>query len=100
GPPEPNDTNFRMVFPNKETNNDSANLGANQAVQSNWVTFRGAAGNENFWIVWSVSPINQLESVKNEALKDPHGGLTGETLVSVKDFLYTKAPRSTVLVRH
>ena len=100
GPPEPNDTNFLMVYPNKETNNGSASLGANQTVQSNWITFRGPPGDENFWILWSSSPVSQLESAIPETLRHARGGLTGENLVSVKEFLRTKAPQSGTFVRH
>ena len=80
-----------MIFPSEATNNGSANLGANQTVESDWFTFRGPPGDENFWLVWSVTPVTQLESAKIEAFKHPKGGLTGQTLVTVKEFLRTKA---------
>ena len=88
GPPEPSGTGFKMVFPNQATN--FASVGANQSVQSDWITFRGPAGNENLWIVWSTSPVNELEAVTKEALKNPMGGLTGPTLVAVKEYLTAK----------
>lgn len=90
GPPEPNDTSFRMIHPTRATNNGSATLGANQAVESDWITFRGPAGNENVWIIWSVSPVSQLESAKTEAFEHSRGGLTGQTLVKVKEYLTVK----------
>ena len=89
-----------MVYPTKETNNGAASLGANQTFQSNWITFRGAAGDENFWIVWSVSPVSQLESAKTEALKDPHGGLTEQHLEAVREFLRRKQLEMKVTVYH
>jgi Kae1-associated kinase Bud32 len=100
GPPEPgsSDTNFRMIFPNVATNNGSATLGANQTVESEWFTFRGPPGDENFWLVWSVTPVTQLESAKTEAFKHPEGGLTGQNLVSVKEFLRVKASEVKVTV--
>ena len=100
GPPEENDTSFTMVYPNNKINDGSATLGANQAVQSNWITFRGPPGNENFWIVWSILPVDQLESAKTEALKHPRGGLTGQNLVSLKEFLQMKQRESDTKVRH
>ena len=81
GPPERNDTSFKMIYPNPATNKGSASLGANQSVQSDWITFRGPAGAENFWMVWSTSPVGELDAVTNEAFKNPDGGLTGQTLV-------------------
>lgn len=100
GPPEPNDTNFRMIYPNAGTNSGAATLGASQTVQSDWITFRGPAGNENFWIVWSVSPIIQFETAKAEAFKHPRGGLTGENLIVIREFLKTKQLQTVVKVTH
>ena len=51
--------------------------------------FRGPAGTEDFWIVWSVSPISELESARKEALNHPQAGLTGQNLVTVKQYLKT-----------
>jgi serine/threonine protein kinase len=100
GPPEPKDTSFTMIYPSLNINEGSATLGANQSIQSDWITFRGLAGDENFWIVWSVSPVSQLESAKTEALKDPHGGLTDRNLEAVKEFLRRKQLEMKVTVYH
>src|SRR6185436_20894941 len=75
GPPQPNRTSFVMIYPSQAINNGSASLGANQPVQSDWTIFSGPAGAENFWIVWSASPVTQVESARNE------------NLVTVKEFL-------------
>lgn len=88
-PPEPDSTSFRMIHPNKAVNDGSASVGANHTVQSDWITFRGPAGTDNFWIVWSVSPVSELESAKNEALKHPQAGLTDQNLVKVREYLRT-----------
>jgi hypothetical protein len=100
GPPEPNDTSFTMIYPSLNINDGSATLGANQSIQSDWITFRGPAGDENFWIVWSVSPVTQLESAKTEALNDPHGGLTDQNLEAVREFLRRKQLEMKVTVYH
>ena len=98
GPPEPNDTSFRMIFPSAATNNGSANLGANQTVESEWFTFRGPPGDENFWMIWSLTPVIQLEAPKAEAFRHPKGGLSGESLVTVKEFLRVKQLEVKVIV--
>lgn len=90
GPPLPEGTSFAIVFPNPTTNNGSASVGADQSVQSNWNTFRGPVGTENFWIVWSTSPVSELESAKMEAFKRLDGGLTDQNLVTVRDYLTAK----------
>ena len=100
GPPGANDTSFAMVYPRNAVNNGSATLGANQTVQTDWITFHGPAGDENVWIVWSIRAVPELDDAKTEALKHPRGGLTGDRLVSVKAFLQTKKSESHVNVRH
>jgi tRNA A-37 threonylcarbamoyl transferase component Bud32 len=100
GPAAAHDTSFRMMYPNQLTNNGSATVGANQTFESEWMTFRGPAGDENFWIVWSVSPVSQFESVKTVAFRHPRGGLSDENLVSVKEFLRMKQSETKVRVYH
>jgi hypothetical protein len=90
GPPQTNDTNITMIYPNRTINKGSAMLGTNQSIQSDWLTFRGPAGDDNFWIVWSVSTVSQLESAKSEAFDHPRGGLSEQTWLSLKEFLKTK----------
>lgn len=91
GTPERQRTSFTIIYPTPETNDGSASIGKNQPLQTNWNTFSGQPGTENFWIVWSPLPITELESAKTEAFKHRDGGLTGETLDVVKKFLTTKA---------
>lgn len=100
GPPDSSDTSFFMVYPDPTINGGSSNVGANQPFQSDWITFRGPAGDENFWFAWSVRPIPELESAKVEALKHPRGGLSGDSLVAVKEFLRTKQDEFKTTVFH
>ena len=88
--PSPSGTSFTILYPTPLTNHGSATLGANQLVQTNWNTFAGETGTENFWIIWSISPVPELEAAKAEAFKHPKGGLSGDNLVAVKKFLMTK----------
>lgn len=97
GPAELNDTSFTMVYPRKDINNGSSTIGANQTVESEWIIFSGPTGDENAWIVWSTSPVNELESAKAEAFNHPKGGLSGETLVKVTEYL--RARQSEIKVR-
>jgi Protein kinase domain/Domain of unknown function (DUF4384) len=80
---------FRLIYPNKTTKNGSASVGANQTVQPDWLTFSGPAGAENFWIVWSVVPVAELESAKTEVLTHPEAKLSDQGLARVKEFLTT-----------
>lgn len=90
GPSERNDSRFTMIYPNQATSTGSASLGANQPVQSDWITFRGPEGAENFWIVWSTAPVSELESASSAAYTHPDRGLTGQTMVTVKQYLTAK----------
>jgi hypothetical protein len=81
-------------------NGGSSSVGANQPIQFDWITFSGPAGNENFWMVWSVRPISELEPARLEALKHPGGGLTGDSLVAVKEFLRLKQAAFEATVFH
>ena len=96
GTPEPGSTSFTILYPTPETNEGSASIGKNQPLQTNWNTFRGRPGAENFWIVWSNTPVGELESAKVEAFKHRDGGLTGATLDAVKNFLTLKAAEASV----
>ena len=87
--PKENETSLKMIFPREATNNKSASLGAGQSIDFDWMTFPEPAGVENFWIVWSTTPVTELEAVKDEAFKNA-GGLTGDTLVRVKQYLTSK----------
>ena len=78
---------FTMLYPTRDTNDGSATLGAGQWVRTNWNTFKGKAGAENFWIVWSTSSILQLETAKTKAFRQPGGLVTGEDLDTVKSLL-------------
>lgn len=69
---ETGDVSFAKLSPKEHTSN---NIGADQTIQFDWLTFRGPAGAENVWIVWSASPVAELESASAQAL------------VKVKEFL-------------
>jgi serine/threonine protein kinase len=86
-PPEEGSTSFRLIYPKRAVNDGSTSVGGNQPIQSDWITFHGPPGTDNYWIVWSASPLTELESAKNEALKHPQAGLTDQNLVKVKEYL-------------
>ena len=61
-------------------------------MQTNWNTFAGHAGTEQFWIVWSAAPVAQLETARDAAFKNPKGALTDAAMIKiVKEFLTTHA---------
>jgi serine/threonine protein kinase len=88
--PEPNNNSFTVAYPIATVNSGSATIGVNQVLQTDWITFSGPAGSQNVWIVWSTSPVSELEKAKNESFSNKDRALTGETLVATKTFLTTK----------
>jgi serine/threonine protein kinase len=89
GPPEQDHNNFTLMYPRANVNSGSATVGANQTLQTDWVTFKGPPSAENVWIIWSSTPVSELENAKNEAFKNDERALTGETLSAIKTFLKT-----------
>ncbi len=95
GLPEADGTTFTLIYPTPLRKNAFV---SNQPVHTNWNEFRGQAGIENFWIVWSASPVSQLESAKIEAFDRDKGALTADSIRGVKEFLITHSeprPEST-----
>lgn len=86
-PPEEGSTSFRLIYPKRAVNDGSTSVGGNQPIQSDWITFQDPPGTDNYWIVWSASPLTELESAKNKAFKHPQAGLTDQNLVKVKEYL-------------
>jgi serine/threonine protein kinase len=87
GPPEKDGGTFTILYPTPLRNNTFI---SNQPVHTNWNTFRGQAGTENLWIVWSASPVTQLESAKTEAFDNRKGALNdANSIRAVREFLNT-----------
>lgn len=85
GPPEADGANLTLVYPTPSRKDAFVSA---QPVQTNWNTFTGQAGTEDLWIVWSASPVVELESAKAEAFNDPKGALTStDSIRTVKEFL-------------
>lgn len=90
GPPTTTGTSFTIIYPTPETSGGSAAVSPNQLVRTNWNKFAGDPGTEHFWMVWSATPVPELESAKAEAFEHPDGALTGDTLIRVREFLKRK----------
>jgi len=93
GTPEPNKSSFSIIYPIPGTNEGSASVGADQWARTNWNTFGGQPGIENLWMVWSTTPVPQLEAAKTEAFNN-EGKLSGSARDTVKTFLNTKQEES------
>jgi hypothetical protein len=83
---------FNIIYPTPATNNGSAQLAANQTMQTNWNLFAGQPGTEMFWIVWSALPIPEMETARAAAFKSDEGALLDDQIVrTLKGFLIMHA---------
>ena len=85
GPPDEEGTIFTMVYPTPLRKNAFV---SNEPVNTNWNTFRGRAGTENLWIIWSAASVSELESAKTEAFNHRKGAITNaDSIQAVRQFL-------------
>lgn len=84
-------TVFTLIYPTPKTNQGSAKLEA-PIIQTNWNTFAGPPDKEEFWIIWSASPVEQLEDAKKTAMNAVEGKISGAAVVRrVREFLLKHA---------
>jgi len=81
-------TLFTILYPTPAVYQGSARLEANQPLSTNWNTFEGKGDTERFWIVWSESPVVELEAARDDGFKDHDGALTNVAIIeNFKQFL-------------
>lgn len=78
---------FNIIFPTPKQNGGAANVSANQKYQTGWNEFSGAAGTENFWVVWSREKNETAESARENAFQN--GGKVSDKNLEkrLKEFL-------------
>ena len=86
--PEGEATTFNVLFPESETNSGSPRVSAGQNLQTAWMRFDDHQGTEKFWLVWTASPVKELEAV-TDAVNDQDRGEIKESAKAraVRDFL-------------
>lgn len=68
-------TSFTIIYPTPNTNQGSARLKPGSTLATNWNEFAGQPGTENFWIIWTASPVALLEAAKETAFTNPEGAI-------------------------
>ncbi|MDQ3130219.1 MAG: protein kinase [Acidobacteriota bacterium] len=71
---------FQIIFPTPLTRNGSAEVGAEQKIETGWNEFDGKAGTENFWIIWNKEKIDIIEKVIENAFLSDTGAVTDKVL--------------------
>lgn len=85
GPSSGDATTYNVLFPEATTNGGSPRVTANQKLQTAWMRFDDHQGTENFWLVWSASPVPELEAVT--------GAVNDRDLGEIKDAAKARAVR-------
>jgi serine/threonine protein kinase len=86
--PAGNAVTYNMLFPETKTNNGSSKVTADQKLQTAWMRFDDHQGTEKFWIIFSPTPVKELDAVTNK-VNDTEQGEIKDSAQSraVRDFL-------------
>ena len=81
-------TTFNVLFPESETNNGSPHVSTGQNLQTAWMRFDDNQGTEKFWIVWTASPVKELEALTGAVNEIDQGEIKESAKArTVRDFL-------------
>lgn len=88
GPQAGDAVTYNMLFPEAKTNNGSPRVTAEQKLQTAWMRFDDHQGTEKFWLVFSESPVKELEAVTS-SVNDVDQGQVKDSAAAraVRDFL-------------
>jgi hypothetical protein len=88
GPADGDTATYNVLFPENETNGGSPRVNANQKLQTAWMRFDDNQGTEKFWMVWSATPLQELEAVTGAVNERDLGQIKDKTKArAVRDFL-------------
>jgi serine/threonine protein kinase len=88
GPAEGDVSTYNVLFPESQTNNGSPRVSGGQNLQTAWMRFDEHQGTEKFWIVWTASPVKELEAVTGAVNETDQGEIKDSAKArTVRDFL-------------
>jgi len=88
GPSAGDATTYNVLFPEAKTNKGSSRVSAEQKLQTAWMRFDEHQGTEKFWLVWSASPIKELDAVTDSVNVKDQGEIKDSAQArAVRDFL-------------
>ena len=88
GPAHGDTTTYDVLFPEAKTNGGSPRVATGQKLQTAWMRFDDNQGTEKFWMVWSSSPVKELEAVTGAVNDRDIGEIKDPTKArAVRDFL-------------
>ncbi|HEY0348016.1 MAG TPA: serine/threonine-protein kinase [Pyrinomonadaceae bacterium] len=63
-------TEWNILFPTSENNQDQSVIAPRQQIKTGWYRFVGGTGIEQVWVVWSAQRNTVLDSIFQSAVKD------------------------------
>jgi serine/threonine protein kinase len=88
GPAAGDAVTYNVLFPEAKANKGSPRVSAEQKLQTAWMRFDEHQGTEKFWLVWSASPVKELEAVTEVVNEKDHGEIKDSAQAgAVRDFL-------------
>jgi hypothetical protein len=88
GPTDRDEPSLTMIYPRRDVEQGTAKLEANYSVSLTGLTFTGPPGTEQFWMIWSTTPIGELEAAREAAFASKAIRLRDETVIQkVRDYL-------------
>jgi len=88
GPSAGDATTYNVLFPEAKTNNGSSRVSAEQKLQTAWMRFDEHQGTEKFWLVWSASPVKELDAATDSVNEKDQGEIKDSAQArAVRDFL-------------
>ncbi len=88
GPAAGDETTYNVLFPEAKTNHGSSRVSAEQKLQTAWMRFDEHQGTEKFWLVWSASPIKELDAATDSVNDKDQGEIKDSAQArAVRDFL-------------
>lgn len=77
---------FGILFPTPKRNDGSAQIAANEVLNTGWNVFGGDAGTEKCWLIWTEEQIPVLEDVRKNAFENK-GLVQNASLESLRKFI-------------
>jgi serine/threonine protein kinase len=88
GPAAGDAATYNVLFPEAKTNNGSSRVSAEQKLQTAWMRFDEHQGTEKFWLVWSASPVKELDAATDSVNEKDQGEIKDSAQArAVRDFL-------------
>ena len=88
GPAGGDTVTYNMLFPEAKTNNGSPRVTADQKLQTDWMRFDDHQGTEKFWIVYSPTPVKELDAVADKVNDRDQGEIKDAAQArALRDFL-------------